>query len=125
MINKVRTTPSHHSLGTISKIVPDRRIALVEFRRREDAESFMDKYQPTISFPLEHSKGRDSEVLTFDIHFARRNDGDHSRGQHGTESNWYCQIVSNSRPPLFCNHLYTIAARARPPTTANHNVVSC
>ncbi|KAM7209670.1 hypothetical protein V8F20_000073 [Naviculisporaceae sp. PSN 640] len=68
----------------------ERRIALVEFRRREDAEYFMEKYKPTISFPLEHSMGRDSKVLTFDIHFARRDDGDHSRGQRTTENNWYC-----------------------------------
>ncbi|KAK4219100.1 hypothetical protein QBC37DRAFT_411250 [Rhypophila decipiens] len=69
----------------------DRRIALVEFRRREDAEYFVDKYQPSISFPLEHSMGKDSKVLNFDIYFARRDDGEQSHGQRGIESNWYCQ----------------------------------
>lgn len=82
----------------------ERRIALVEFRHREDAEYFMDKYKPTISFPLEHSMGRDSKVLTFDIHFARRDDGDHPRNQRSTENNWYCPHVgppiSSARPHI-------------------------
>lgn len=60
----------------------------------------MDHYQPTISFPLEHSVGRDSKVLTFDIYFARRNDSEPSRSARSNESNWYCVNVRPPPPPI-------------------------
>ncbi|KAK4659890.1 hypothetical protein QC762_114310 [Podospora pseudocomata] len=44
-----------------------RRIAAVEFHRRSQVEDFLDQFYPEISFPLQHSRGKDSEFFTFGI----------------------------------------------------------
>ncbi|KAL1836600.1 hypothetical protein VTJ49DRAFT_4889 [Mycothermus thermophilus] len=41
--------------------------ALVEFHRRSDAEHFLDRYCPDISFRLEDSRGRDSDPITVTV----------------------------------------------------------
>lgn len=65
-----------------------RRLAVVEFKRRADAESFMEQYHPDISFPLEHTRGPNSEYITMDIFFEKsRNDMD---DPHRDEEDWDC-----------------------------------
>ncbi|KAK3354901.1 hypothetical protein B0H65DRAFT_28477 [Neurospora tetraspora] len=65
-----------------------RRLAVVEFKRRADAESFMEQYHPDISFPLEHTRGPNSEYITMDIFFERsRSDMDESRRD---DEDWDC-----------------------------------
>ncbi|EGZ77474.1 hypothetical protein NEUTE2DRAFT_79036 [Neurospora tetrasperma FGSC 2509] len=65
-----------------------RRLAVVEFKRRADAETFMEQYYPDISFPLEHTRGANSEYITMDIFFERnRSDMDDFRGD---DEDWDC-----------------------------------
>ena len=65
-----------------------RRLAVVEFKRRADAETFMEQYHPDISFPLEHTRGTNSEYITMDIFFERnRSDMDDFRGD---DEDWDC-----------------------------------
>lgn len=65
-----------------------RRLAVVEFKRRADAESFMEQHQPDISFPLEHTRGANSEYITMDIFFERsRTNMDDS---HREDEDWDC-----------------------------------
>lgn len=65
-----------------------RRLAVVEFKRRADAESFMEQYHPDISFPLEHTRGPNSEYITMDIFFEKsRNNMD---DPHRDEEDWDC-----------------------------------
>ncbi|KAK3330531.1 hypothetical protein B0H66DRAFT_544165 [Apodospora peruviana] len=84
------------------------RIAFVEFWRAHDAEYFMSKYQPTVTFPLEHSRGIQSEPLTFEMSF-RRNDAERSRDrrrrsrEQRTEQRWNCQCgMDNFRHRTAC-----------------------
>ncbi|KAL2015412.1 hypothetical protein VTK56DRAFT_5523 [Thermocarpiscus australiensis] len=68
-----------------------RRIALVEFHRRADAEYFLDNFYPDISFPLEHSRGVDSEPITVGV----SSPGDHddtspSRETRRDDDGWDC-----------------------------------
>lgn len=67
-----------------------RRIAVVEFRRRADAEAFVDRYYPEVSFPLEHSRGVDSEPLTFRIGF----DQGEEQKEKREDEDWDCVRVS-------------------------------
>ena len=74
-----------------------RRTAFVEFHRRSDAEYFMGKYAPEISFPLEHSRGVDSEPMTFRIAFSRsRDEAEPSHGMRGENVDWECAAVSGA-----------------------------
>lgn len=68
-----------------------RRIAVVEFYRRSEAEYFMNKYYPLISFPLEHSRGQDSEPLSFRISFQRGPDeAEGARESRRDDEDWDC-----------------------------------
>jgi len=68
-----------------------RRIAVVEFHRRSDAEYFMDRYRPEISFPLEDTRGQDSELITVGVDFNKsRDDSGPSRDQRRDEEGWDC-----------------------------------
>ncbi|KAK1833150.1 hypothetical protein QBC39DRAFT_346966 [Podospora conica] len=67
-----------------------RRIAVVEFHRRSDAEAFMDKYYPEVSFPLENSRGPDSEAMNFGVSFNRRDEPDAPRESTREGEDWEC-----------------------------------
>ncbi|KAK0633149.1 hypothetical protein B0T14DRAFT_54597 [Immersiella caudata] len=67
-----------------------RRIAFVEFHRRSDAEYFMERHYPEISFPLEHSRGIDSEPIVFGINFNRSHDEEPSRESKRDDEDWDC-----------------------------------
>ncbi|KAK4176888.1 putative RNA-binding protein [Triangularia setosa] len=70
------------------------RIAVVEFHRRSQVEDFLDQFFPEISFPLQHSRGRDSEFFTFGIQDPNHHDDmPDSRESHrgGREDDgWTC-----------------------------------
>ncbi|KAL2147023.1 hypothetical protein VTI28DRAFT_905 [Corynascus sepedonium] len=67
------------------------RIALVEFHRRSDAEYFYDRFYPDVSFPLEHSRGVDSEPITVGVSVPDNHDEvDSSRDLHRDEDGWMC-----------------------------------
>ncbi|KAK4124818.1 hypothetical protein N657DRAFT_689225 [Parathielavia appendiculata] len=67
------------------------RTAFVEFHRRSDAEYFLDRYYPDISFPLEHSRGLDSEPITVGISSPRdRGEMDSSRDSRRDGEGWDC-----------------------------------
>ncbi|KAK0729946.1 hypothetical protein B0H67DRAFT_560314 [Lasiosphaeris hirsuta] len=68
-----------------------RRIAFVEFHRRADAESFIEAHHPEVSFPLEHSRGVDSELITCGISFNRaRNELETAREPLRDDEEWDC-----------------------------------
>ncbi|KAK0655835.1 hypothetical protein B0T16DRAFT_397815 [Cercophora newfieldiana] len=68
-----------------------RRIAVVKFHRRSDAEYFMDRHYPEISFPLEHSRSIDSEPIVFRINFNRSNDETQpARDSRRDDEDWDC-----------------------------------
>lgn len=85
-----------HVLGVGREVVlmgrTGRRIAVVEFRRRADAEAFVDRYYPEVSFPLEHSRGVDSEPLTFRIGFDQGREEEHREKRD--DEDWDCVRVS-------------------------------
>ncbi|KAK4157016.1 hypothetical protein C8A00DRAFT_12098 [Chaetomidium leptoderma] len=67
------------------------RTAFVEFHRRSDAEYFFDRYHPAISFPLEHSRGLDSEPITVGISSPKnRDETDSSRDPRREDDGWDC-----------------------------------
>ncbi|KAK5660697.1 hypothetical protein OQA88_12061 [Cercophora sp. LCS_1] len=66
-----------------------RRIAVVEFHRRADAEAFVERYHPEVSFPLEHSRGVDSEPLTFRVGYDRGEERERERERRDDED-WDC-----------------------------------
>ncbi|KAK4200631.1 putative RNA-binding protein [Triangularia verruculosa] len=43
------------------------RIAVVEFHRRAQVEDFLDLFFPEVSFPLQHTRGKDSEFFSFGL----------------------------------------------------------
>ncbi|SPQ19486.1 67cd7b42-03de-4411-a86b-92c88f607708 [Thermothielavioides terrestris] len=67
-----------------------RRIAFVEFHRRSDAEHFYDRYYPEISFPLEHSRGLDSEPVTVGVSFPNNDETHSSRESRRDDDGWDC-----------------------------------
>jgi hypothetical protein len=70
--------------------LPGRRIASVEFHRRSDAKQFLDQHYPDISFPLEHSRGPDSDPVTVRISAPSRDESDSSRDVRREEDDWDC-----------------------------------
>ncbi|KAH6628396.1 hypothetical protein F5144DRAFT_578892 [Chaetomium tenue] len=67
------------------------RFAFVEFHRRSEAEDFLDRYYPEITFRLQHSRGLDSEPITVEIMAAEdRDEGDSSRGSRRDDDGWDC-----------------------------------
>jgi hypothetical protein len=81
-----------------------RRIAIVEFHRRSDAEHFYDRYYPTISFRLEHSRGLDSDPITVRVEVPRhRDDIDSTRETRRDGDDWECIKVRSS--PLLLRSL--------------------
>ncbi|KAK0737561.1 hypothetical protein B0T21DRAFT_383507 [Apiosordaria backusii] len=77
------------------------RIAVVEFHRRSQVEDFLDQFFPEVSFPLQHSRGRDSEFFTVGIQDPNyRDDMPDSResrrgGRDGRDDDgWTCVNVS-------------------------------
>ncbi|KAL2122234.1 hypothetical protein VTJ04DRAFT_2689 [Mycothermus thermophilus] len=64
--------------------------ALVEFHRRSDAEKFLDRYYPDISFPLEHSRGVDSEPITVSVRAPDRDDMETPRNSRREDDGWEC-----------------------------------
>ncbi|KAG7291793.1 hypothetical protein NEMBOFW57_001813 [Staphylotrichum longicolle] len=67
------------------------RTAFVEFHRRSDAEYFYDRYYPDVSFPLEHSRGLDSEPITVGVSFpGHRDEMDSSRDSRREDDGWDC-----------------------------------
>jgi len=55
----------------------------------------MERHYPEISFPLEHSRGRDSEPLTFNVQFHRgRDDAETRMESRGDDEDWDCDRVS-------------------------------
>ncbi|KAK4192511.1 hypothetical protein QBC35DRAFT_484041 [Podospora australis] len=83
-IKMVRFTSDHNG----------RRIATVEFYRRSDAEEFIDRYWPDITFPLEHSRGSDSQPVTVGIKGPEDRDEMSSRSAHREEEDWPCPNCS-------------------------------
>ena len=83
------------------------RIALVEFHRRSDAEYFYDRFYPDVSFPLEHSRGVDSEPITVGVSVPDNHDEvDSSRDLHRDEDGWMCIKVGThprTTSPTFAN----------------------
>lgn len=77
---------------------PGRRIAVVEFHRRSDAEAFMDKHYPEVSFALEHSRGPDSDPMNFGVSFNRRDEPDAPRESAREGEDWGCTSVGSSIP---------------------------
>lgn len=75
-----------------------RRIAVVEFHRRSDAEAFMDKHYPEVSFPLEHSRGPDSQPMNFGVSFNRRDEPDAPRESAREGEDWACANVGSLDP---------------------------
>jgi hypothetical protein len=67
--------------------------ALVEFHRRSDAEKFLDRYYPDISFPLEHSRGVDSELITVSVCAPDRDDMEAPRNSRREDDGWECVEV--------------------------------
>ncbi|KAK1758618.1 hypothetical protein QBC47DRAFT_458713 [Echria macrotheca] len=67
-----------------------RRIAYVEFHRRSDAEYFIDRYYPEISFPLEQSRGVDSEPVAFGISFSKSGEDSGRRESRRDDEDWDC-----------------------------------
>ncbi|KAL2261554.1 hypothetical protein VTK26DRAFT_3905 [Humicola hyalothermophila] len=66
-------------------------IAVVEFHRRSDAEYFLDRYYPDISFRLEHSRGLDSEPITVGVAAPRnRDEMDSTRESRRDDDDWDC-----------------------------------
>ncbi|KAL2167006.1 hypothetical protein VTG60DRAFT_1873 [Thermothelomyces hinnuleus] len=67
------------------------RFALVEFHRRSDAEYFYDRYYPDVSFPLEHSRGIDSEPITAGVTIPDNlGDMDSARDSRRDDDGWQC-----------------------------------
>ena len=72
-----------------------RRVAVVEFYRRSDAEAFMEKYYPEVSFPLENSRGVDSEPMNFGLGYSRREEQDAPREAPREGEDWGCSNVGS------------------------------
>ncbi|KAH6854974.1 hypothetical protein B0I37DRAFT_441892 [Chaetomium sp. MPI-CAGE-AT-0009] len=67
------------------------RFAFVEFHRRSDAENFLDRYYPDISFRLEHSRGLDSEPITVAVMAPEdRDEIEPSRDSRRDDDGWDC-----------------------------------
>ncbi|KAK4145791.1 uncharacterized protein C8A04DRAFT_35600 [Dichotomopilus funicola] len=70
----------------------DRRLnAFVEFYRRSDAEYFLDQYYPEVSFPLEDSRGPDSDLVAMGVNAAEGyEEMGSSRDARGDDGSWEC-----------------------------------
>jgi len=53
----------------------------------------MDKYYPEVSFPLEHSRGPESEPMNFGVSFNRRDEPDAPRDSTREGEDWACTNV--------------------------------
>jgi hypothetical protein len=72
-------------------IPPGRHIAFVEFHRRSEADQFFERYYPDVSFPLEHSRGLDSEPITVGVSSpGNRDEVDSSRDSRREDDGWDC-----------------------------------
>jgi len=80
-------------MGSGTLTCAGRRVAVVEFYRRSDAEAFMEKYYPEVSFPLENSRGVDSEPMNFGLGYNRRDEQDAPREAAREGEDWGCSTV--------------------------------
>ncbi|KAK3939464.1 hypothetical protein QBC46DRAFT_387999 [Diplogelasinospora grovesii] len=76
-----------------------RRVAVVEFHRRADAEYFLDKHHPEISFPLKHTRGIDSKPVTVGIGSGNNRDETDYGEQRGAGADWQCTECGASNYP--------------------------
>jgi RNA-binding protein 5/10 len=53
----------------------------------------MERYYPEISFPLEHSRGIDSEPIAFGINFNRSHEDEPPRDLRKDDDDWDCLRV--------------------------------